>query len=137
MLKRLINMLKKHQDVLIYLVLGVATTAVNFAVYYPLLNVCKLSATVSNVIAWVVSVLFAFVTNKPLAFKSTDWSMGVTLPELIKFVGCRIGSGVLETGFLALTVDLLLWNGNIMKILISVVVVLANYIASKYFVFHK
>lgn len=137
MLNKLYELLRKYRDLIIYLLLGVGTTAVNFAVYYPLLNICGFSATVSNVVAWFASVLFAFATNKPLAFKSTDWSLRVTLPELIKFLGCRVGSGIFETLFLAITVDILLWNGNIMKILVSVFVVIANYIASKYFVFRK
>lgn len=137
MLNKAHELLRKHRDLIIYLILGAATTAVNFAVYYPLLNILRLSATVSNVVAWVVSVLFAFVTNKPLAFKSMDWSAKVTLPEFVKFVGCRLGSGALETLFLTITVDVLSWNGNIMKLFISVIVVIANYVASKYFVFQR
>lgn len=137
MLNKVHELLRKYRDLIIYLLLGAATTAVNFAIYYPLLNILELSASVSNVVAWVISVLFAFATNKPLAFKSMDWSPKVTLPEFVKFVGCRLGSGVFETLFLAITVDVLSWNGNIMKLFISVVVVIANYIASKYFVFNK
>ena len=135
--KKLIDTLKAHHDIIVYLILGAATTAVNFVVYYPLLNLVGLSAAVSNVIAWVISVLFAFVSNKPLAFKSKDWSFRVTAPEFVKFVGCRIGSGFLETTILMITVDLLHWNGNFMKLFVSVIVVISNYIASKYFVFHK
>ena len=137
MRNELIEQLRKHRVLIIYLVLGAATTAVNFAIYYPLLNIAMCSVTVSNVVAWIVSVLFAFLTNKPLAFKSMDWSAKVAFPEFIKFVGCRLGSGVFETLFLAITVDVLLWNGNIMKLLVSVVVVITNYVASKFFIFHK
>ena len=135
--KKLKELLIKHNDLIVYLILGVLTTLVNYAVYFPLHNLLSLSASVSNVFAWLVSVLFAFLTNKPLAFKSTDWSLKVTVPEFIKFVGCRVGSGLLETLFLLLTVDLLVWNGNIMKLIISVAVVLINYFASKFFVFRK
>lgn len=127
----------KHKDFVVYLLLGALTTLVNFLVYFPLLNICNLSAAIANVVAWLISVLFAFLTNKPFAFKSKDWSMEVLIPEFAKFIGCRIGSGIIETLFLMLTVDLLMWNGNIMKILISIFVVVTNYIASKYFVFRK
>jgi len=58
-------------------------------------------------------------------------------PELTKFVGCRIGSGVLETLIIAVTVDLLHWNGNIMKLLVSILVVILNYFGSKLLVFRK
>ena len=137
MLNKATAILKQHKDLFIYLILGVATTIINFAAYYPLLNVLKLSATISNITAWTISVLFAFLTNKPFAFKSKNWSLNVLAPEFLKFVSCRIGSGILETAFLALTVDFLHWNGNVMKLLISVVVVAVNYVASKYFVFRK
>ena len=137
MSKKLHELLYKYHDLLVYLLLGAATTVVNFAAYYPLHNIFYLSATLSNVIAWIISVLFAFVTNKPFDFKSKDWSAGVTIPEFVKFISCRVGSGVVETVFLTVTVDILQFNGNIMKLLISVLVVIFNYIASKYFVFHK
>ena len=63
--------------------------------------------------------------------------MKTVMPELTKFVGCRIGSGILETGIIWLTVDKLLWNGNLMKVFISVLVVILNYIGSKWLVFVK
>lgn len=131
------DFLRKHQDIVAYLVFGVLTTAVNYVVYLPLYNLCHFSATVSNVAAWVASVLFAFLTNKPLVFKSHDWSAPVVLPELWKFVGCRVGSGVMESLAIFLSVDLLGWNGNIMKLLLSVFVVALNYVASKLLVFAK
>lgn len=137
MLKRLAETYKRHSEIINYLMLGIATTITNFVVYYLLLNLCGCSATISNVVAWFISVLVAFVTNKPFAFKSYDWSFCVTFPEFVKFVGFRIGSGAMETVFLGITVDFLEWNGNIMKLLISVVVVIVNYYASKLFVFRK
>jgi putative flippase GtrA len=92
---------------------------------------------VSNGIAWTVSVAFAYLTNKPFVFRSHDWSLKVVLPELGKFLACRVGSGVLETGILLVTVDLMHWNGNVMKLITSVLVVLLNYIGSKLLVFKK
>ena len=95
------------------------------------------SAAVSNVIAWVVAVAFAYLTNKPFVFKSHDWSPGTVVPELTKFVTCRIGSCAMETAIIFLTVDLLHWNGNVMKLITSVLVVILNYVASKLVVFRK
>lgn len=128
---------EKYADVISYLFFGVLTTAVNYLVYLPLYNYFGWSAGVSNVPAWVAAVAFAFVTNKRFVFKSYDWSFHVLWPELTKFVGCRVASGVLETGFLMLTVDYLGWNGNGMKLIISVVIIVLNYIGSKFFVFDK
>ena len=131
------NLIAKYYDILAYLVFGVLTTVVNYLVYLPCYNLLEMSAAVSNVIAWAVAVAFAYLTNKPFVFRSHDWSAKTVVPELTKFVGSRIASGALETGIIFLTVDLLAWNGNVMKLVTSVIVVVLNYIASKLLVFRK
>lgn len=130
-------LIRKYEDVLAYLFFGVLTTAVNYIVYLPCYNLLHLSAAVSNAIAWVAAVAFAYVTNKPFVFKSHDWSARTVIPELTKFVGSRVVSGVLETGIIFVAVDLLQWNGNIMKLITSVLVVIFNYVASRLLVFKK
>ena len=131
------KLIVRYWDILSYLFFGVLTTAVNFLVYFPLYNWLALSATVSNIIAWIFAVAFAYLTNKPFVFKSHDWSRKTVVPELTKFVGCRIGSGILETVVIWLTVDILFWNGNLMKVLVSVLVVIINYIGSRWLVFNS
>ena len=136
-MEKIRKIIEKYWDVLSYLFFGVLTTVVNYLIYLPCYNMLHLSASVSNAIAWVVAVAFAYLTNKPWVFKSHDWSRQTVSPELTKFVGCRVGSGALETGIIFLTVDLLCWNGNIMKLVTSVLVVILNYIGSKLLVFRK
>lgn len=128
---------KKYYDVITYLFFGVLTTVVNYLVYLPIYNYLGLSAAVSNAIAWVVAVAFAYLTNKPFVFKSHDWSAKTVVPELTKFVSCRVASGLAETLILLVTVDLLKWDGNIWKLVTSVLVVVLNYFASKLLVFKK
>ena len=130
-------LLQKYEDVLSYLFFGVLTTVVNYVVYLPCYNTLGLSAAVSNGVAWVAAVVFAYLTNKPFVFKSHDWSIKTILPELSAFIGCRVGSGLLETGILFLAVDCLCWNGNVMKLVTSVLVVILNYIGSKLLVFRN
>ena len=129
--------IKKHWDILSYLFFGGLTTLVNYLVYVLAFNGLELSAAISNIIAWVVAVAFAYLTNKPFVFKSHDWSARTVLPELGKFLGCRVSSGLLETGLLALCVDMLRWNGLLMKIVTSVLVVIINYLGSKFLVFQE
>ena len=130
------KLLEKYWDILTYLFFGVLTTAVNYLVYLPCYNLLHWSAGLSNVLAWIVAVAFAFLTNKPFVFKSRDWSWNVVWPELCKFVGCRIGSGVLETAILMVTVDWLKCNGNVWKLITAVLVVILNYIGSKFLAFN-
>lgn len=134
---QLLALLKKHREFLLYALFGCATTLSNYAVYLPLYNFLHVSGTLSNAIAWVASVAVAFLTNKPFVFESHDWSFAVTWPELCKFVGCRLGSGLLETAAIFLFVDVLQWNGNILKLITSIMVIILNYIGSKWLVFGK
>ena len=136
-MKRIYKLVTKHWDIVSYLFFGGLTTLVNFLVYFPLFNWMHISAAISNGIAWLFAVAFAYLTNKPFVFKSKDWSRKTVVPELTKFVGCRIGSGFLETLIILITVDWLSWNGNIMKIIVSILVVILNYIGSKWIVFTK
>ena len=134
---KLRKLVEKYWDIISYLFFGVCTTIVNYIIYLPCYNLLGISATDSNMIAWVVAVAFAYLTNKPFVFKSNDWSRTTVIPELTRFVGCRIGSGAAETLILLLTVDLLGWNGNIWKLVTQVMVVVLNYIGSKLLVFTK
>ena len=136
-MKKLRALFERYYDVISYLFFGGLTTVVNYLVYLPCYNWWGISSSVSNMIAWVAAVAFAYLTNKPFVFKSHDWSAKTVWPELTKFVGCRIGSGILETLFLLVTVDILHWNGNWMKLITSVLVVILNYLGSKFLVFTK
>lgn len=135
MVQKIKDLMTKHWDIISYLFFGVLTTIVNYVVYLPFYNLWGMSAVVSNGIAWVVAVAFAYLTNKPFVFRSHDWSAKTVIPELSKFVSCRIGSGLAETVILFLAVDLMGWNGNIWKLLTNVLVVILNYIGSKFLVF--
>ena len=133
-IQKLIN---RYKEVLVYLIFGALTTLVNYLVYFPLYNWLSLSAAISNIIAWFVAVLFAYFTNKPFVFHSNNWSIAFVAQEFLKFLGCRIASGLLETVILWITVDHLAYNGNVLKILVSILVVIINFVSSKWIVFKK
>ena len=134
---KLIQLVKKYWSVISYLFFGVVTTVVNMVVYYLCYHLWGVSSDLSTVIAWVLSVLTAFLTNKPFVFGSHDWSMKVLMPEAGSFFGCRLGSGILELVLMHITVEMLGWSGMLMKLLVNVIVVILNYVASKLLVFRK
>jgi len=127
---------KKYRSTAVYLLFGVLTTVVNYAVYLPLYNFAHWPAAVCNGVAWVIAVAFAYVTNKLFVFESKSWDSSVW-GELLRFVGSRVASGAVETVSLLLTVDILGWNGNVMKLILAVFVIVFNYVLSKFFVFKK
>lgn len=128
---KVISYAKKHRDIVTYIAFGVLTTAVNILVFLFSRELLKFSATASNIAAWIVAVLFAFLTNKLFVFESKSWSRKIVIPEFIKFVTCRIGSGIMETVFLFVTVDCMNWNGTILKLIASGFVMVLNYILGK------
>ena len=127
----------KYREFILYVSWGVLTTVVNYSVFYlcnPLLDDHYIAI---NVLAWVVSALFAFWSNKTFVFESKSWKPAVALPELGMFMGARLFSLGLETLLLWLCVENELLSVQIAKLLASVLVVILNYVFSKVFIFHK
>lgn len=136
-MKKLKELYHKFFDIISYVFFGGLTTVVNYAVYIPCNQWLHWSATLSQTLAWIVAVIFAYLTNKPFVYKSLDWSLKVLVPEFGKFVLSRLGSGVLNVVLMCLTVDILHWNSILMMVIVSVLVVVINYITGKVMVFNK
>ena len=127
----------KYKEPVLYLVFGVLTTLVNIAAYFCFADLFHVHYLVSNAIAWVLSVLFAFVTNKLFVFesKSTEWKS--VWKELVSFVAARVATGVLDMVLMWLLVDLIMIEEMIAKVAVNVLVIVLNYIASKLWIFRK
>ena len=136
-MEKIIQLVKKYWSIVSYVFFGAVTTVVNLVVYYICYHMAGLNSDLSTVIAWVLAVLTAFLTNKPFVFGSHDWSMKVLLPEAGSFFGCRLGSGMVELVLMHVTVEMLGWPGMLMKLLVNVIVMILNYVASKLLVFRK
>ena len=134
---KIIQLVKKYWSIISYLFFGVVTTVVNMVVYYLCYHLWGISSDLSTVIAWVIAVLTAFLTNKPFVFGSHDWSPKVLLPEAGSFFGCRLGSGRVELVLMHMTVEMLGLPGMLMKLLVNIIVVILNYVASNLLVFRK
>ena len=137
MLEKISYYIKKYESVLLYLIFGVLTTLVNFAAYHVCYTKLQFPNLVSNTIAWILSVLFAFITNKIWVFKSKSFEFSKLAVELSGFITARLFTGFLDTAIMFVGVDLLKRNWVIAKIVSSVVVVILNYIFSKLFIFRK
>lgn len=120
------------REVFFYLMFGMLTTLVNIVSFAILSRAIGIGTVISNVIAWFLSVLFAYVTNRRWVFQS---ERGDVLREAAAFFSGRLGTGVLDTLVMFVTVDLLGWNDLLMKIISNVIVIILNYIISKLFVF--
>lgn len=127
----------KYRSVIMYLVFGALTTLINIVSYFFLYDCLHVSNVISTSIAQVVSILFAYITNKLWVFDSKSWKFSVICYEVVSFFGFRALSALFDIGFMWITVSLLsLWPLG-MKITSNVVVVILNYLASKLFIFRK
>lgn len=126
---------EKHKALINYGIFGVATTVINIVVYTVAYNGIGISNVVSNVIAWVISVLFAFVTNKLIVFESRSMAVRVLLFEAATFFGCRVATGLLDLALMYVTVDLWHLNSMLMKCISNAIVIVVNYVASRLVIF--
>ena len=138
-----LNLIKKYKDILLYIIFGIATTVVNFTVYTIFVKFLSQDMTFSNFISWVVSVSFAFVTNKVFVFSSTSFKAKVLFKEMSTFFTSRIITGIIEIVFptvlfdLGLNSELFGIKGFWAKAIVNVVIIILNYVFSKLFVFKK
>ncbi len=132
-MEKIKELIIKKKSVIAYLIFGVLTTLVNIVVYTVLADRCSLSTVMSSTIACIVAVIFAYITNRKWVFESKNENI---LKEFGSFILCRTGTGVLDVAIMYISVDLLMLNGTVMKIISNVLVIIINYVASR-FIFAK
>lgn len=137
LIKKITNLIKKYKEVINYLIFGVLTTLVNILSYELFTKVFHVDYLVSTVIAWILSVAFAYITNKIFVFESKTNTKMEILKEIASFVAFRLLSGIMDIIFMYVTVDIFSFNDSLMKITSNVVVVILNYLFSKLFIFKK
>lgn len=131
------QLFEKYREIILYIFFGGCTTVVNYVVYFVLIQFLSVDYLISNIVAWIFAVLFAYVTNRGMVFHSETSGVKSRLKELAAFFGSRLFSLAVETVLLFVFVKWLFMNEFIAKIILAVVVVVLNYIASKLFVFRK
>lgn len=131
------GLIKKYQSVISYLFFGACTTAVNWATYALLYNCCGVGNRPSVAVAWLISVLFAYITNKLWVFDSKSFDSRTLLKEIAPFFGARLATGALDYGIMFVAVDCLRGNGNVWKLISNGIVIILNYFASRCWVFQK
>lgn len=130
------ELIKKYKEIIMYLVFGVLTTLVNIVSFY-IMDKCNINLYVNNTIAWILSVLFAYITNKLFVFESKSLEPKIVIKEGLSFLGFRLISYFMDMLCIFIMVDIFSINKMISKIVGNVIVIIANYIFSKLFIFRK
>ena len=122
------------EEAMKYIIFGILTTLINILVYYIFSHI-GISYLISNSIAFIFSIIFAFVTNKFYVFKCKDIRKEVLIREIYKFILSRLGTFLIDTLLMFIGVRCLRLNDLIVKYMVNIVVIILNYIVSKKIVF--
>lgn len=134
--KKIKELFEKYREVILYIIFGALTTAVNYLIYL-ILRFFGVDIYITNFCAWVGAVLFAYFTNRGIVFRSQLTGFSERFKELLAFYSARIFSLVIETILMYVFIEILHWNEFIVKLAVQFVVIALNYIFSKFFVFKK
>lgn len=137
MIEKIKALMIKYKGLILYGIFGVLTTIINIATYAVCYRVIGIANVPSDIIAWVVGVAFAFITNKLYVFGSKSMDMKTLFPELTKFVAARLATGVLDVIIMFIGVDVMHGPDVILKVASNVIVIILNYVLSKLVVFKK
>lgn len=134
-MNKLLSLINKYRDVILYLIFGVCTTIVNLAVFWVLISPLKVNELIANIIAWILAVLFAFLTNRDLVFHAGK--SGSVISQMIKFYLGRAITLALEEAMLLVFITLLHFNSMAVKTIAQVLVIVLNFVISKLIIFRK
>ena len=129
----------KYKEIINYLIFGVLTTIVSLVTYYICVYIIldpdnAIQLQIANVISWIISVAFAYITNRKFVFESKEKNK---IKEASKFLTSRIATLLMDMAIMYVGVTVLRFNDKIMKLISQVVVIVMNYILSKILVFKK
>jgi len=142
-MKKMMNLYKKYEEIINYIIVGGMTTLVSLGTKWLLLFTIldpkkSFELQLSVIISWICAVAFAYITNRIIVFKSKNNNI---LKEIISFVGARILTLLIEMVFMWLTVTIMKLNTDlwvfILTVLSQFIILVLNYIFSKIFVFKK
>lgn len=132
---RLNELKEKYKDLIPYGIFGVLTTIVNIGGYWVFAHPLKLPVMVSTIVAWILAVLFAYVTNRKWVFHSEVDNAKDLLKEMISFFTARLATGVIDWVSMLSFVDMMHMNDMAVKSIANIVVIILNYTLSKYLIF--
>lgn len=126
---------KKHEEGINYLIFGFLAFVLNYVLYFIFADAMDMHYMAATGVSWVLTVIFAYWTNRTFVFKSQNRDRKSVVAEFAAFIGARVATEVLELGVMYLMVDVMSINDKISKLVCQVLVILANYVLSKIWIF--
>ena len=131
------SIIKKYSDFFLYMIFGALATAINTAGYWLLYSILGLPNLIATALALIITIIFAFFTNKMFVYRSKSWNIEVLIKESSGFLICRALTGIFDMLFMFITVDVLELLPVLMKLIAALLVGLMNYLAGKFLIFKE
>jgi len=132
--QKLVSLYKKHSEIVSYVFFGGLTTLTNIVSYWVLVRLFGTDEILATVFAWLISVVFAYITNRIFVFKSRKSGF---VAVLSLFTACRLFSGFVDIGIMYIFVKQMHLYDMLIKILSNIIVIVLNYVLSKVLIFKR
>ena len=129
------KLLNRYREFILYIIFGGLTTVVSLITFHLFVNIWGMNDLIGNIFSWILTVLFAYVTNKLFVFRSKADGIKGLYKEIISFFSARLLTLGIEEVLLFVGINLLHLNNMIVKLAAQVIVILLNYVLSKLFIF--
>ncbi len=131
------GMYKKHEEGINYLIFGFLAFVLNYILYWVFESLLHCHYMLATALSWVLTVVFAYWTNRTFVFKSRNKGLQTIWKEFVSFIGARVATEVLELVLMYLMVDCLHGNEYVAKLIGQTLVIIANYVLSKLWIFKE
>ncbi len=129
------DMYRKHEEGINYLIFGFLAFVLNYILYFAFADSMQMHYMAATVLSWVLTVVFAYWTSRSFVFKSQNKDRQSIWKEFVSFIGARVATEVLEVALMYLLVDCAGVNDKVSKLICQTLVILANYVLSKLWIF--
>ena len=131
------NKNNENKRILLYLIYGILTVLINIIVYIYLYKIFRINSLVANILAWIIAVFFAYITNTIVVFDHKPTTFKKFLGQILSFFTARCITLIIEE--IILMISLIIYNKNILivKLIAQIIVVILNYILSKVWIYKR
>ena len=135
----MVKLYKKYKEIINYVIVGGMTTFVSLASYYFCVIIIlnpndAYQLQIANIVSWICSVTFAYFANRKYVFESKNKNR---ISEAMMFYVSILSTLLLDMVTMFILVTILSYNDKFAKLLVQVIVLITNYILSKFLVFKK
>lgn len=134
-MKKFLHIFEKHKEIILYVFFGFIAVILNICLFVLFYNVFCISVLVSNLICWLVCVTFQFFTNKIWVFNNGNVNKNNLIKQIILFFLGRVFTLILEDLIIFIFIELLMYNPIFIKTLTQFIIIVLNYVISRWFVF--